>query len=245
MLHRPLPDGKIIKNLECAPIGGRKLKMFYKVDDVFWQDYLSIIGLVIIIIICFLETDQRERSFQLNGVYFRKKYLGLAVFFVALGFAFAHPIYSHIYTPIVQNERGLIGKNGTIYFRHAKVTKMFHTAKSRSCNGVRIELLDGTEVRVPCKEEGDELKEGQVYEAVFSPDLYRLVHFSKLEVNIYGEYADEVLEKDLNLLVQYKKAEAFLHKIMAFCVTGGGVIGMIIVGITSVQKTLKDKRRKK
>lgn len=89
------------------------------------------------------------------------------------------------------------------------------------------------------------MKEGQVYEAVFSPDLYRLVHFSKLEENIYGEYADEVLEKDLNLLVQYKKAEAFLHKIMAFCVTGGGVIGMIIVGITSVQKTLKEKRRKK
>lgn len=122
--------------------------MFYKVDDVFWQDYLSIIGLVIIIIICFLETDQRERSFQLNGVYFRKKYLGLAVFFVALGFAFAHPIYSHIYTPIVQSERGLIGKNGTIYFRHAKVTKMFHTAKSRSCNGVRIELLDGVSVSI-------------------------------------------------------------------------------------------------
>lgn len=209
-----------------------------------WLEYIAIIGLVVVIIIGFLEKDKGEDSFQVKGVYFRKKYLVFPIVFMMLGFCVSSIVYSRIYTPIVQKELGLINEYEAIYFRHAKVIKATGPIKRRTYSSVLIQFLDGTESKVICDVNEDEIEVGQVYEAYFSSDLYTLLHFEKLPEKTYISNVEEVQKKDLELLEQYKKARTFYQKNMALCVIGFGMVGVVIVGITSVQKTLKEKRRK-
>lgn len=209
-----------------------------------WLEYIAIIGLVVVIIIGFLEKDKGEDSFQIKGIYFRKKYLVFPIIFMMLGFCVSFIVYPRIYTPIVQKELGLINEYEAIYFRHVKVIKATGSVKSRTYSSVLIQFLDGTESKVNCSVRRKEIEVGQVYEAYFSSDLYTLLHFEKLPEEAYIPNVEEVQKKDLELLEQYKKARTFYQKNMALCIIGFGMVGVVIVGITSVQKTLKEKRRK-